>query len=143
MIPIHAQAGYERGYGDDEYIIETLPRVPVITDRTFRGKYRVFEVAGDSMDNRTVESLMEKDLVLGREVRREYWQSKLHIQDWYFVIVTRTDGIIVKQITHHDVEKGIITCHSLNPMYEDFELHLKDVAELYNVIKVVDRSARI
>lgn len=142
LIPIHAQAGYVRGYGDDVFI-ETLPRIPVITDRTFRGKYRVFEVSGDSMDDRTHEALMDKDYILGREVKKEYWTSKLHIRDWYFVIVNRNDGIVVKQITNHDVENGIITCHSLNPMYEDYEIKLTEVAELYNVIKVVDRSARL
>lgn len=141
LIPIHAQAGYARGYGDLEYI-ELLPRIPVITDKTFRGKYRVFEVSGDSMDNGMRDSLADRDLILCREVMREYWTSKLHIRDWDFVIVCKNDGIFVKHISEHDVERGLITCHSLNQMYEDFVIDLRDVAELYNVIKVVDRSTR-
>jgi len=142
FIPIHAQAGYSRGYGDLEYI-ETLPKIPVITDKTFKGKYRVFEVSGDSMDNGMRDSFADKDLILCREVMPEYWKSKLHIRDWYFVIVCKNDGIFVKKIIDHDVEKGLITCHSLNQMYEDFVIDLRDVAELYNVIKLVDRSARL
>lgn len=142
MVPIHAYAGYSRGYGDLEYI-DTLPTVPVITDRTFKGKYRVFEVDGDSMDNGMRDSFIDKDRILCREVMPGYWSSKLHIRDWFFVIVCKNDGIFVKQISNHDVERGIITCHSLNPMYEDFDVDLRDVAEIYNVIKIVDRSARL
>lgn len=38
---------------------------------------------------------------------------------------------------------GIITCHSLNNMFQDFELHLNDVYVLFNVIKIVDRTVRL
>jgi len=41
-----------------------------------------------------------------------------------------------------DAKAGIIKCHPLNPMYNDFELSLNEVYELYNVIKIVDRSTR-
>lgn len=142
LVPISAHAGYPSAYGDVEYV-DTLPTFPVIVDREYKGKYRVFEVSGDSMDNGQREAICDKDKILGREVRRDLWRSKLHINDWFFVIVHREEGIIVKQITHHDVERGIITCHSLNPLFEDFEINLNDVAELYNVIKIVDRTARI
>ncbi len=142
FVPIYAQAGYGRGYGDQEYI-DNLPTLPVIVDKNYRGKYRVFEVDGDSMDNGTRNAIYDGDKILCREVRQELWTSKLHIKDWYFVICMKNDGITVKQITSHDVESGKIICHSLNPMFEDFEVNLKDVAELYNVIKIVDRNTRI
>lgn len=142
FVPIYAQAGYGRGYGDQEYI-DNLPTLPVIVDKNYRGKYRVFEVDGDSMDNGTRNSIYDGDKILCREVRRELWTSKLHIKDWYFVICMKNDGITVKQITSHDVESGRIVCHSLNTLFEDFEVNLRDVAELYNVIKIVDRITRI
>ena len=142
FIPIHAQAGYGRGYGDQEYI-DSLPTIPVIVDKKYRGKYRVFEIEGDSMDNNTRDCLCNGDKVLGREVKFDLWKSKLHYNDWYFVIVTKNDGILTKKITSHDVENGVINCHSLNPIFEDFEVNLNDVSELYNVIKIVDRNTRI
>ncbi len=142
FIPIHAQAGYTQGYGDIEYI-DSLPTYPVAVDRTYKGKYRIFEVKGDSMDNGDRHSLYEGDKILCREVKPEYWKTRLHFRDWYFVLVTKTDGIVVKEIVSHDVENHKIKCHSLNPLFEDYEIDLADVAEIYNVIKLVDRSTRI
>lgn len=55
----------------------------------------------------------------------------------------KNDGITIKQITEHDVEKGVIHCHPLNPIFDDFEVDLNEVAELYNVIKIVERNARL
>jgi phage repressor protein C with HTH and peptisase S24 domain len=140
LVPIRGKAGYLTGYGDPEYI-ESLPRIPVIVDRTYHGKYRCFEAEGDSMDDGSRNAICDRDIVLGREVKRELWRSKLHYRDWNFIIVHQ-DGITIKSITNHDLEKGTITCHSLNPLYDDFELNLDQVKELYNLIKIVDRSAR-
>ncbi len=142
IVHIRAQCGYLDGFGDEEYI-ESLPTLPVIVDRTYRGKYRLFEASGDSMDDGSRLSISDKDIVLGREVNRGLWRSPLHIRDWYFIIVHRTEGITIKQITRHDVENGIITCHPLNPMFQDYDIFLDDVAELYNLVKIVDRSARL
>lgn len=142
LVPIRAKAGYLVGYGDDVYI-QTLPTVPVITDRTFHGKYRCFEVEGDSMDDGSRNAICDRDIILGREVSRQLWTCKLHYKDWLFVIVHQ-EGILVKQIVAHNVEEGTITCHSLNPLYgDDFEIRLDEVAELYNVIKIVDRNAKL
>jgi hypothetical protein len=142
FVPIHAQAGYMIGYGDQEYIDE-LPTIPIIVDRSYKGKYRVFEVEGDSMDDGSRNALYDGDKILCRDVSRELWTSRLHINDWYFVIVHKTEGIIVKKITEHNTDTGDITCHSLNPIFRDRTLSLNDISELYNVIKIVDRNARI
>lgn len=142
FVPIYAQAGYGKGYGDQEYI-DSLPTIPVIVDKTYKGKYRVFEVKGDSMDDGSRKSLCEGDKILCREVRPELWQSKLHIKDWFFVICMKDNGILVKQILSHEVETGEIVCHSLNSLFDDFKMNLSEVGELYNVIKIVDRNTRI
>lgn len=142
LIHVRAQCGYLNGYGNQEYI-ESLPTLPVIVDRTYHGNYRLFEAEGDSMDDGSRSSICNGDIVLGREVQRTLWQYKLHINDWYFIIVHRTEGIAIKKIIDHDVEHGIITCHSLNNMFQDYRVYLDEVAELYNLIKIVDRSARL
>ena len=97
VIHIKAQCGYLAGYGDTEYI-DTLPTMPVIVDKTYHGKYRIFEAEGDSMDDNSRLAICDGDKVLAREVRRDLWLPKLHINDWYFVIVHRTNGISIKQI---------------------------------------------
>ena len=141
VIHIKAQCGYLAGYGDTEYI-DTLPTMPVIVDKTYHGKYRIFEAEGDSMDDNSRLAICDGDKVLAREVRRDLWLPKLHINDWYFVIVHRTNGISIKQITAQD-DKGNITCHSLNEVFNDYTVNLDDVVEIYNVIKVVERNMRL
>ena len=141
IIHVRAQCGYLNGYGDQEYI-DTLPTLPIIVDQTYHGKYRIFEAEGDSMDDDSRLAICDGDKVLAREVRRELWLPKLHINDWYFVIVHRTRGVSIKQITDQD-ENGNITCHSLNDLFNDYTINLDDVVEIYNVIKVVERSLRL
>lgn len=141
IIHVKAHCGYLNGYGDEDYI-DTLPTMPVIVDKTYHGKYRIFEAEGDSMDDDSRLAICDGDKVLAREVKRDLWLPKLHIKDWYFVIVHRTEGISIKQITNQD-EMGNITCHSLNEMFNDYTVNLDDVLEIYNVIKVVERSLRL
>lgn len=141
LIGIKAQAGYLNEYNDTAFI-EELPTVKVQVDRTFHGKYRCFEVSGDSMNDGTFRSICEGDVILGREVKKELWCYKLHFNQWFFVI-NHVNGLLIKQIVAHNVEEGTITCHSLNPIYgEDFTLSLNEVKELYNVIKITERILR-
>ncbi|WP_025741686.1 LexA family transcriptional regulator [Aquimarina pacifica] len=138
MIPLinqYAYAGYLNSFTDTTYI-EDLPKMPYLADREYKGNYVFFEVKGDSMDNESYESYLESDLILCREVRQDFWSSKLHINKWDFVIVHKTEGILLKRISNHNVEQGILTLHSLNNYYNDFEVHLKDVAKIFNVVDV-------
>lgn len=133
LVNQYAQAGYLNGFGDEEYI-EELPKIPFANDRENKGEYICFEVKGDSMDDGTYESRLEGDILLCRNVRQDFWKSKLHIKKWDFVIVHKEKGILVKRIKEHDVEKGVLTLHSLNEYYEDFQVHLKDVAKIFNIV---------
>lgn len=135
LVSQYAYAGYLSGYADEEYI-EGLPVVPFFADHEAKGNYVAFEVRGDSMDDGTDEGYMEGDRVLGREISPDLWaNSKLHIRKWDFIIV-HTEGILIKRIIAHDVEKHLITIHSLNDMYEDKVLDLKDVRKIFNVIEL-------
>lgn len=137
LINQYAYAGFMSGYSDPMYI-ENLPKIPFIVDQEYKGHYLCFEVKGDSMDDGTKRSLEAGNILLCREIYPEYWKSKLHIKQWdAFVIAHRTEGICVKQIIDHDVEKGIITCHSYNPLFEDFKVSLSEVVKLYNVVQVL------
>ena len=138
MVPLvnqYVHAGYMSGYADEEYV-ETLPKIPWIVDKEYKGRYISFEVKGDSMDDGLKHSYEQGDILLCREINPDYWKSKLHIHQWdAFVIVHKTEGIVVKQIIDHDVEKGIITVHSFNPIYEDYKIDLREVAQIFNVVK--------
>ena len=135
LISQYAYAGYLSGFADHEYL-DAQPTY-VAARHHNGGHYVAFEVRGDSMDDGTKRSICEGDILLGRELRKDLWQFRLHVPK-VFVIIHRTDGIICKEIVAHDVEKGIITCHSWNPdpEYQDFELNMKDILQLFYVKEI-------
>lgn len=141
LVNQYAYAGYLNGLNDPIFI-EELPKVPFIVEKEHKGDYICFEVKGDSMDDGTHESYLERDILLCRNVRKDFWHSKLHINKWDFVIVHKENGICVKRITKHDVENGIITCHSLNDYYQDFDLDLRDVTKIFNIVDVQRKRNR-
>jgi phage repressor protein C with HTH and peptisase S24 domain len=142
LVPLvneYARNGYLAGFADPEYV-ETLPKHPLIVSKRHSGKYMAFESVGDSMFDGSHESIEDGDIVTGRDLPRHHWQNRFHINQYKkWIIVTKNDGILVKQITKHDFEKGIIICHSLNPdkdRYPDFELHLNEVDKMLNVVNI-------
>lgn len=141
LVNQYAQAGYLNGFADEEYT-DSLPTIPFTDDIEHRGEYMCFEVKGDSMDNGSYESYLEGDILLCRDIRQDYWMSKLHYNKWDFVIIHKEKGILVKRIINHDVEKGIITLHSLNDYYNDFDIHLSEVAKLFNVKSTMRKNNR-
>jgi phage repressor protein C with HTH and peptisase S24 domain len=145
VIPHKAFAGYLRGFQDPEYY-EDLEHVSIEVFKQHRAHYLAFEVRGDSMTTLEPEffrkSIFDGVKVVGRELARHQWAYKLHTHSYdAWIIVHKTEGILIKQIINHDVEKGIITIHSLNPdkdQYPDQDLSLDDVEQIFNVVKKID-----
>jgi hypothetical protein len=48
----------------------------------------------------------------------------------------------VKQIVEHNVEEGVIRCHSINPSpeYHDFDIDLREVTRIFKVAAIVGRK---
>lgn len=133
LVSKYAYAGYLTGYGDDDYM-EELPVVTFVAEHETHGNYMAFEVRGDSMDDGTRSAYCDGDIVLCREIEREFWRdSRLFINRRDFVLVTK-DGILIKRIVRHDVDTHIITIHSLNPFYKDTEINLGDVLQIFSVV---------
>lgn len=141
IVPNKAYAGYLRGFQDREYY-EDFQTTSIEVQKEFRGNYLAFEVKGDSMI--TMDPNQFEDMALpgwkaiARELPRHHWQYKLHthkVDTW--VIVHRTEGILIKKIINHDVENGRITIHSLNPHYPDEVLELDDIAQIFSVVKYI------
>ena len=134
LVSQYAYGGYLGGYADNEYL-DTLPLIDFAPDREMTGNWLAFEVRGDSMDDGSKESYVEGEIVICREVERDYWQdSRLFINRRDFVIVHK-DGILIKRIAAHDVEHHTITIHSLNPLYPDRTLNLADVMQIYSIVE--------
>ena len=134
VVTTKARGGWTDSFYSTEYL-EDLPTVLIETDANYRGKYLAFEVDGDSME----PDYYAGDIVICREVKRDLWRYKLHYKKYDFVIAHGTKGVMIKEIIDHDVENGIITCHSLNNLngkHNDFQLKLGEIAFLYNIVEV-------
>lgn len=134
VVSQYAYAGYLKGFNDIHYL-ETLPVQQWFVEREYKGNYVTFQMRGDSMDDGTSEGYKDGELLLAREIGQDKWaDSKLHIKKWDFVIVCN-DGILAKRIIAHDVAKGIITVHSLNDIYPDMQIELKNVKQIFNIVQ--------
>lgn len=132
----YGYAGYMRGFSNETYVAE-MPIFPVVVHELHRGAYISITNRGESMDDGTRESIMDGDILTGRFVQRHLWENNLiHYKKHRFFIIHHIDGILIKQITEHDVEGKRIKIHSLNPdkeAYPDEWIDLTKVKELFNV----------
>lgn len=146
IVPVKAQAGYLLGFADPEFYEDFETEIiPVYQEH--KGTYLGFEVKGDSMMTTDPEQ-MENNIypgwrAIGKDLPKSKWAYKLHTHKYdYWIIVHRTEGILIKAITKHDVANGVITIHSLNPAYEDKDLHLSDIEQIFNVVQIVPKKRR-
>ncbi|MEG0529012.1 MAG: hypothetical protein RR578_01560 [Bacilli bacterium] len=137
-----AQASYIDNYQDVgyvEYISKFHETESFLVDRPLQGNYVCFKVINDSMANDNPRTaILPEDEALTRELQREHWKSKLKINDFpeWVIFTTKNPYPLIKNITNHDVENGIITCHSYNEFVPDFDLSLNDVQALFYVIDI-------
>lgn len=121
-----AKAGYASGFADPEYI-RVLPafQLPFLSrDR----KYRTFQVSGDSMF-----PIPDKSFVTGE-----------YVDDWYFIrsnypyiILTLDDGVVFKIVENRIKTEDKLVLHSLNPLYEPYEVHVKEIREVWKFVHFI------
>ena len=138
LVGKYGYAGFSNSWSDDDYT-RSLPLYPFLLDEESplpHGQYWAIEVKGDSMDDGSDRAIKDGDICLCREIAPHlYREAHLHFRKWFFAVVT-TDGILIKQVTAHDLEAGTITLHSLNPLVEDRTIALADVKLIMNIVKV-------
>lgn len=145
IVPQRAYAGYMRGFADPVYY-DDLEDIIIGVDHEAAGTYIGFEVVGDSMvclDSQELaeESIFPGRIAIGRDLPIENWTTRLHAHNYKnWIFVHKTEGILIKQIKKHDVELGVVTIHSLNPKYEDEDLLLDDMQQIFSVIQIVQRT---
>lgn len=141
LIPVKAYAGYIDNFGDPEFY-ETLDKYNVSVVGNHAGSYFAYVVKGDSMENWTSEemarlSIPEDYIVTARDLPRHHWLNRLHLHRWDMYVIVQHTGIIIKQVTEHNVDEGWIICHSLNPdknKYPDIKVHFNDCLQILNVV---------
>lgn len=141
----YSYASFPGGFRDPEYISE-LRKVAITVDKRHKGKYFAFEIIGESMENYTSKEDAKKSIpdgstVVGREIPRDYWKSKLHYHRWAaFVLVHKEHGVTCKTILDQTVTDGVIHLGSFNPdknKYRDFTWHLDDIQAIFNIVRTI------
>lgn len=137
---ITAKAGLnlQSNYFADELIEELETRI-IYLDHDAKGRYFEIDGEGDSMNDGSVDAILDGDKLLLREIPRIYWKEKFHIHKWDFTFFHYDRGFITKRIKEHKVETGDLLLSSRNPdkeLYPDFWINLKECAIVCNVCEV-------
>jgi len=120
LVPEKAKAGYTNGFADPEFIKE-LPvfNLPFLSKNA---KYRTFQLNGDSM----------------LPIPDKSWVTARFVQDWNeiqngdaYVILTLDEGIVFKIVENMIREEGKLRLYSLNPVYEPYDVDIKEVREIW------------
>lgn len=139
LIPIRASAGYRDNFQDENYINTHYDKHYFPVTRQYRGRYFAFVVDGNSMDNGTSEAIIEGSTVTAREIQKQHWRNRFHLNSFKDYVIVHRDVILVKRIIEHDTANGTILCHSLNPdkqKHGDFELNLDECLQILNIVNV-------
>ena len=122
LVPIHAQAGYAVQHNEAVFV-QDLPRYRVPGFE--HGKFRAFEVAGDSME----PTLNHRDIVVCSYV--DNW--RLLVPDDMYVVVT-TESVMLKRIRQRitDLDSEVML-HSDNTHRRPYPLDTADITELWRV----------
>ena len=139
LVPYRARAGVLSGFGDPEWQ-DGKQTMHVLVDRRLRGDYLIYEVEGDSMDDGTTNSFLDGDFLLCRVLPKSDWQYGIKKRTMTFCVIATEAGVVLKQVTKHDKAEGVITCHSLNPAYDDYEVNLSDVQAIFYVERLAQRN---
>ncbi len=126
LVPEKARAGYVNGFTDPEFISELqVFQMPFLSPNK---KYRTFQLNGDSM-----LPIPDKSWVTGEFVQD--WNNILNGEA--YVILTHDDGIVFKIIENKNKDEGRLTLFSLNPVYEPFDIAIKDIREVWRFVHFI------
>ncbi len=126
LVSEKAKAGYTGGFADPEYI-SILPtfRLPFLSREK---KYRTFQVSGDSM----------------LPIPHGSWVTGVFIQDWTtirdkdaYLILTMEEGVVFKVVENRIRGDAKLILHSLNPLYEPYDIPVKDIREIWQFVHYI------
>jgi transcriptional regulator with XRE-family HTH domain len=119
LVEEKAKAGYGTGFADPEYI-RILP--------TFKMPFLSKQISGDSM-----LPIPDKSYVTGEYVA-DWNDIKNHLA---YIILTREDGIVFKVVENRIRLNRKLVLHSLNPLYEPYEIHINQVREVWKFVNYI------
>ena len=129
LVSERAKAGYSSGFADPEYI-SILPtfRLPFLSKQK---KYRTFQISGDSM----------------LPIPHGAYVTGVFVQDWNtirdkdaYIILTVNEGIVFKVVENHIKQEGKLILHSMNPLYDPYDLEVKDIREVWQFVHYISNE---
>ncbi len=129
LVDEKAKAGYRTGFADPEFI-KVLPtfQMPFLSKQK---KYRTFQISGDSM----------YPITDGSWVTGEFIQNWNLIRDRYaYIIHTLDDGVVFKVVENLIKAEGKLRLHSLNPLYEPYDVNVKDIREVWKFVNYISNE---
>lgn len=128
FVPVKAAAGYLAGYADPEFIDElntfTLPMLAP-------GKYRAFEIVGDSMLPTPSGSV-----IVGEKVEDV---DDVKPNNTY-VVVSKGEGIVYKRIMKNNRLKNKFTMISDNAQYEPYNINTDEIIEMWKAQMIITKA---
>jgi transcriptional regulator with XRE-family HTH domain len=126
LVEEKAKAGYTTGFADPEYI-RVLPtfKLPFLSRQK---KYRTFQITGDSM-----LPIPDGSYVTGEFVT-DWNEIKNHQA---YIVLTREDGIVFKVLENRIRDSRKLILHSLNPLYEPYDLPVNEVKEVWKFVHYI------
>jgi len=129
LVSEKAKAGYKSGFADPEYI-SILPtfRLPFLSKQK---KYRTFQISGDSM----------------LPIPHGAFVTGVFVQDWNSIrdkdaciILTAEEGVVFKVVENRIRKEGKLILHSLNPMYDPYDIPVKDIREIWQFVHFISQE---
>ena len=129
LVPVKAQAGYTNGFADPEYIGDLqVFQLPFLSGEK---KYRTFQLQGDSM----------------LPIPEKAWVTGEYVLDWKelktgeaCIVLTMDEGIVFKIIENRIEEQGMLILYSLNPLYEPYEINIKEIREIWKFVHFISHE---
>lgn len=134
-VPVRAQAGYKRGFGDPHYI-EKLPAYSLPIN--VAGTHRMFQVDGNSMRQLGGGGLNDGDIVIA-----SYVEDIFSLKDGRVYVVISTDGVIIKRcINRLLTDDKVLVANSDNKSgeYPPIILHPNEILEVWELKAYISKQ---
>ena len=118
LVSTRAEAGYVSGMSDPEYISD-LPKISFPSLQN--GRYRAFEINGDSM----------LPLESGSIIISSYVEKLENIKnDTTYIVITHKDGVVYKRL-HNLKDENRVLAISDNERFKPYTIDYTDIQELW------------
>lgn len=135
-IPFVNQYGrleYISNYNNKTYM-NTLPKIPWLTNAELSGNLMIFEASGSSMDDGLKHSIEHGDLLLCKEIERDNWNDRFINQSSDIFVIVSNKRVTVKEIIDYNPQEDLLMLHSYNPNYSDYTMCTSDIVQIFCIV---------